>query len=261
MQYLATGGSKAVRKEGGTFDFTIPVPPSEGMRFVMAVIFFGRTGNWGDHRLAANTELIPVLSETAAGELMRLEPVRLQAPSDFSEGHPRPATGPRVLTGLVFLVALLAGLGLARPINTSCGTPSEGTRRWRMLLVLMGLACLWEVFGLESWLGEQARRVARSEDWYYPRAALQKVVISLAIAAMMLLLLLMRRAHPSRRLLLVSFVVYVAIALVNLVSLHAIDRVADLAWHGLTFVQGLKLACAALVLYGVRRATTSPDFD
>lgn len=257
MQYLATGGSKAVGKEGGTFDFTIPVPPREGMRFVMGVIYFGRTGNWGDHKLAANTELIPVISDTPAGGLTRLEPVRLQAPSELSEGHPHPAAGPRVLTGLVFLVALVAGWGLARPINNSCRAPSDGSRWSRMLLVLLGLACLWEVFGLESWLGEQARQVARSEDWYYPRGVLQKAAISLAVAAMMLLLLQIRRAHPSRRLLLVSFAVYVAIALVNLVSLHAIDRAADLAWHGLTLVQGLKLVCAALVLYGVRKAAPS----
>ena len=259
MQYLATGGSKAVGKEGGTFDFTIPVPPREGMRFVMGVIYFGRTGDWGDHTLAANTELVPVVSDTAASDLMRLEPVRLQAPSDLSEGHFRPAAGPRVLTGLVFLVALMAGWGLVRPIYTSRGAPSDGTPWSRVLLALLGLACLWEVIGLETRLGEQARRVARSEDWYYPRAVLQKIVISLAVAAMMLLLLLIRRAHPSRRLLLVSLTVYAAIALVNLVSLHAIDRLAYLAWHGLTLGQGLKLVCAAFVLYGVRRAAASPQ--
>ena len=57
MRYLASGGSKAVGKEGGTLDFEILVPPKEGMRFVMWVIYFGPTGSWGDHKLVANTEI------------------------------------------------------------------------------------------------------------------------------------------------------------------------------------------------------------
>jgi hypothetical protein len=258
LQYLASGGSRAVGKEGGIFEFTIPVSPREGMRFIMGVIYFSPTGGWRDHKLAANTELIPVVSQRVAGEAARLTLVRLQPSSDLSEGHPPPVAGPRLLTGLVFLVALAAGYRGTQLSIPSRGTLGPGTGWWRLLLVLLGLACLWEVCGLEALLGEQARRVARAEDLYYPRAVIQKVAISAALASTMLLLVLVRRAHPSRRLLLVSFTVYAAIALVNLVSLHAVDRVAGLAWHGLTFLQGLKLVCAALVLYGVWTSAANP---
>src|SRR5208283_2172486 len=72
MRYLATGVPKAVGKEGGTLDFEIAVPPKEGMRFVMGVIYFGRTGSWGDHKQAAITELVPVVSEPAKPEETRL---------------------------------------------------------------------------------------------------------------------------------------------------------------------------------------------
>jgi hypothetical protein len=65
---------------------------------------------------------------------------------------------------------------------------------------------------------------------------------------------LIRRARISCRLLVISFAVYLVISAVNLVSLHVIDKVADLAWHGLTLVQALKLGCAAMVLQGVHRA-------
>jgi len=52
---------------------------------------------------------------------------------------------------------------------------------------------------------------------------------------------------------LISFVLYPAIAAVNVVSLHVIDRVADLSWHGVSLVQALKLGCAAMTLQGVRK--------
>jgi hypothetical protein len=75
MRYLASGGSKAVGKEGGTLDFEIVDPPKEGMRFVMGVLFFSRTGSWSDHKLAANTELIPVVSDPTAPKQTRIEPL------------------------------------------------------------------------------------------------------------------------------------------------------------------------------------------
>jgi hypothetical protein len=122
-----------------------------------------------------------------------------------------------------------------------------------VLVVLLALACLWELFGLESWLGNQVRSMARARDFYYPRAVLQKVVISVAVAATVLLLPFVRRVRSSRRLVLVSFALYLAISAANLVSLHAIDKVADLSWHGVSLVQALKLGCAAMTLLGVRR--------
>jgi len=321
MGYLATGGAKSVGKGGGTFDFEIMVPPGkEGLRFVMGVIYLGRTGNWGDHKLAVSTELIPVVGDTAAPKETRLEPLRLQLPGGGSQGHSRPAAIPRLLTCLLFLAAMIAAWGASQSTKAPNGgpslrtpdptawigvdqgnnvipltpspsmnlgstdgtlSPSEGervpfragegksagslcfreagclglgTRWWQVLVVVFALACLWELFGLESWLGARARAMARAEDLYYPRAVLQKVVISMAVAGTFLLLLFIRRARNSRRLLLISLTVYFAISAVNLVSLHTIDKVADLSWHGLTLVQALKLGCAAVILEGLRRA-------
>ena len=253
MRYLASGGPKAVGKEGGTLDFEILVPPKEGMRFVMGVIFFGPTGSWGDHKLAANTELIPVVSDPAAPKQTRLEPLRLQPSGDASPSHPPPAYAPRLLTGLLFLAAMMAAWAAGPSAKAPDGRPGPETRWWQALVVLLALACLWELFGLESWLGERARAMARAEDLYYPRAVLQKVVISVAVAATVLFLPFIRRARSSHRLVLVSFALYLAISAVNLVSLHAIDKVADLSWHGVSLVQALKLACAAMTLLGVRR--------
>jgi hypothetical protein len=253
MRYLASGGPKAVGKDGGTVDFDIPVPPREGMRFVMGVIYIGPRGSWSDHKLAANTELIPVVSDPAAPKQTRLEPLRLQPSADASSSHPPPAYAPRFLTGLLFLTAMMAAWAAGSSANAPNGSPAPKTRRWQTLVVLLALACLWELFGLESWLGNRARAMARAEDFYYPRAVLQKVVVSVAVAATVLFLPFIRRARRSHRLVLVSFALYLAISAVNLVSLHAIDKLADLSWHGVSLVQALKLACAALTLEGVRR--------
>jgi hypothetical protein len=253
MRYLASGGSKAVGKEGGTVNFEIPVPPKEGMRFVMGVVFISRTGSWGDHKLAANTDLITVVRDPTAPKETRLEPLRLQPPGDASPSHPPPVYAPRFLTGLLFLAALVAAWAAGPSAKEPDRRPGPATLWWQALIVLLALACLWELFGLESWLGERARAMARAQDFYYPRAVLQKVVISAAVAATVLTVPLIGRARSSRRLLLVSFGVYLAISLVNLVSFHVIDKLADLSWHGVSLVQALKLACAAMTLLGVRK--------
>ena len=158
-----------------------------------------------------------------------------------------------MLTGVLFLVAMMAAWGAGQSSRAHDGRPGPETRWWQALVVLLALACLWELFGLESWLGNRARAIARAGDFYYPRALLQKVVISVAVAATVLLLPFIRRVRSPHRLVLVSFALYLAISAVNLVSLHAIDKLADLSWHGVSLVQALKLACAAMTLQGVRR--------
>jgi len=258
MQYLTTGGPKAVGKEGGTFDFEIMVAHREGLRFVMGVIYVSRSGDWSGHKLAASTTLIPAVSDTAAPQETRLEPLGLQPLGDLGPGHPRPAALPRLLTGLLFLAAMMTAWGAGQLASGANGGAGPGARWWQVLVVLLALACLTELLGLESWVGTRARALARTGDFYYPRAVFQKVVISMATAATLLSLLFIRRAPKCRRLLIASFALYLAISIVNLMSLHAIDKVADLSWYGLSLVQALKLACAAMTWQGVRKAR-GPD--
>ena len=58
--YLATGGNRAVDKEGGSFDFEIMVSSRPGLRFVTGILYLSRTGSWNDSTLVAATEVIPV---------------------------------------------------------------------------------------------------------------------------------------------------------------------------------------------------------
>jgi hypothetical protein len=173
---------------------------------------------------------------------------------DVTTRHARPPALPRWVTALLFLAAAVAAWGAGPSAEGSNWGSGHGRRWWQMLAVLLALACLWELSGLETWLGAQARALARAEDFYYPRALFQKFVVSVAIVAAISFLLFIRRTCSSRRLLLASFALYLAISLVNLVSWHVIDKVADLSWHGLTLAQALKLGCAAVALAGAQKA-------
>jgi hypothetical protein len=196
--------------------------------------------------LVAATEVIPVSGNAADRVETRLESLRLQPPGDATTALPRRAATPRWLTALLFLIAAVAAWSGGPSAQGSSAGRRQGNHGWQVLAVAMALACLWEGFGLESWLGAQARAMARAEDFYYPRAVFQKVVISVTIAATILFFLFIRRVSNPARLLLAPFALYLAISGVNLVSWHPIDTVADLSWRGLTLVQALKLGCAAL---------------
>ena len=254
MSYLASGGSKAVGKEGGTLDFDIAVPPKEGMRFVMGVIYFGRTGSWDDHKLSATTELIPVVSGQATPEEARLEPLRTAAArASHRQAIHAPAYGPRLLTSLLFLAAMMAAwvhrlADQSARWQAKSGNPmAAGAGRFAGFGVLVGTVRAGELAG-RSGAGNGAREgsllsadgASEGRDQYGGRGERS-------------LLPFIRRARSSHRLVLVSFALYLAISVVNLVSLHAIDKVADLSWHGVSLVQALKLGCAVMTLEGVRR--------
>lgn len=202
--------------------------------------------------LAANTELIPVVSEPAGATQPRLEPLRLQTTSGTSSGHSSASNLPRWLTGLLLLIAVIGGWEARRSRKAPEGRPETEDRLGLALVVVLAMACAWELLGLEVWLGERARALARVGDFYYPRALVQKVVISMAVAAAVVVFPLIRRARKSDRLVVVAVGLYVVISAVNLVSLHAIDRVAELSWHGMSLVQAMKLGCAAMAVQGMR---------
>jgi hypothetical protein len=110
---------------------------------------------------------------------------------------------------------------------------------------------VWELLGLESWLGDRARTIARSEDWYYPRMIFQKAVISVAMVLTAVFVIFLCRTSGSRRVALIGVGLYSGISVINLVSFHAIDQIAEISWHGVMFVQALKLCCAVLILIGL----------
>jgi hypothetical protein len=166
----------------------------------------------------------------------------------------RPTRFPRWLTGLFLLAA--SGLAWMTSRSISVSLPASRLERswWLGLTVAFALAGTWELCGLENWVGAEARTLARAEDVYYPRALFQKAVISLTFAATVVCLGRIWRKRKSYQPALWFFGLYLAISIVNLLSLHSIDNYAGLSWHGITLIGAFKLLCAAATLLSVFRA-------
>ena len=250
--FLAAGDSKAAVKSGGTFDFRIPVPARENLRFVNGIIYLSPDGQWSHHTFVATTDLIPItLTRADQAPVLVRWPLR-QLAEDFDRINP---TKSPVLRWAVGLAWLLAAAVLVRRLQRARNVPAPGTMisRWGLLLAAgFALAGVWELAGLENLLGHQARSLARAEDLYYPRAIFQKLVIAVTIAAALVGLALAWRKCVARPWLL-GLGLYLTVTLVNLLSLHVVDQFAGRAWHGVVFVDAIKLLCAVTALVSLLR--------
>lgn len=251
--YLASGGAKRVGKEGGSFDFEIRVQATNGLRFVNGIIYLSPTGDWNDRTFAAATGLIPVTSgqNSSASKLVRL-PVQLL--EDNAQGKIQATTIPRLMIGFLLLASAVVAWVNCRFVASSLERSDEKHRRWQVVAAALTLACIWELFGLENWVGNHARALAHAGDVYYSRAVFQKALISATLAATFVFLCFLWRKRGAYQLLLVFFGLYLAISAVNLLSFHSIDKYADLSWHGVTLIEALKFVCAAVILKGVWQA-------
>jgi hypothetical protein len=251
--YLASGGAKPVGRQGGSFDFEIKVRATNGLHFVHGIIFLSPTGEWSNHTFAATTDLIPVTSspDGRKAELVRL-PVRLL--EDHARDNVRPTAIPSLLTALLLLASSLVAWVICGSVASQPERSNRRLRRWQVLAAALALASVWEMFGLENWVWVHVRVLARAADVYYSRAVFQKATISVTIAATFVFLGILWRKQRSYQVLLVFFGLYLAIAVVDLLSLHSIDKIAGLSWLGVTLVESLKLVCAAATLKGVWQA-------
>ena len=252
--YLASGGVKPVGTKGGSFDFEIMVRATQGLRFVNGIIFLSTTGNWSNHTFVAATDLIPVASNRKSGAptFVRL-PIHELVESPGPD-RARASNVPRVLTGLLLLAASAVAWMVLRSIPKRTEAASWGSRWWVAVTVTLSLACIWELFGLERWVGSEARTLARAEDVYYPRAWFQKGVISITVAATLVFLGVVWRKRTSYQALFLFLGLYLALSIVNLLSFHSIDEYTGLSWHGVTLIEAMKCVCAAATLRGVLQA-------
>lgn len=255
--YLSTGGARQAGVNGGAWDYVIQVPPRPGLRFVRAVIYLSRTGDWNTHSLVAGSEVIEVLTNSPSDSQAQVLPLRMTNERPPPEPYGAISAAPRFLTGLLFLVA--AALSWRRFQSEPGDEESNGSgaRLWLTAAASFTVAAIWELAGVESRVDSLVRKLAHQEDWYYLRGVVQKVAISFIAALVLLVLARVFRAKGPRRLAAVFFLSYVALSAINLVSLHSIDQIANYAWHGVSLIQGLKLGCAvalSLLLFAARDA-------
>jgi len=251
--YLASDGAKPVGRQGGSFDFEIMVRPTNDLHFVHGIIYLSPDGDWNNHTFAATTDLIPVTSGVngKATKLVRL-PVRpLEA---HARDTVRRTAIPRLITAMLFLVSSVIAWVICGSVAGESGRSNRRLRRWQVLAAALTLACIWELFGLENWVWIHVRALARAGDVYYSRAVFQKTIISVTIAATFVGLCVLWRKRRAHQFVVVFFGLYLAISVVNLLSLHAIDKYAGLSWLGVSLVEALKIVCAAATLKGVWQA-------
>jgi hypothetical protein len=246
--FLSKGGVKSVGLQGGSFDFFIPVIPKDGIRFVRAVVFLSPNGSWQDHKLAASTELIPVNSFAPQNKIFLMETLKVKPSTVFiKKTHPHPRVFPRILTAFLFFCAAIR---LLQGQYSTRGKFKHGTT----LTIALLMACLWELFDLETVLADKVRALAKAQDLYHSREVLQKAIVSMVTAATSGFFIWILMFRQSCKFLLICLACYMGLDLVNLVSLHMIDSIAMLSWQGFTFIQLLKMICAILILIGVHRA-------
>lgn len=250
--FLAAGDAKAAVHSGGTFDFRIPVPARDHLRFVNGIIYLSPDGQWSNHTFVATTDLIPItLTRDGQAPVLVQWPLR-QLAEDFARIAPSRSPLLRWAIGLSWL---LAAAVLFRRLRQARHFPAQVTMlpRWGLVLAVgFVLAGVWELAGLENLLGNQARSLARAEDLYYPRAIFQKLVIAVTVAAAVVGLGAAWRKCVARPWLL-AFGLYLTATLVNLLSLHAVDQLAGRSWHGVAFIDAIKLLCAVTAMLSLLR--------
>lgn len=250
--YLISGGTVSVGSEGGSFDFNIKVPPKNGLNYVWAVIFLSPNGSWLNHTLLARTDLIPVKVTNGQSELI---PVKVFGTEEVKKTSlkQKPHWLPQLVTALLFFGA--GGLWhKSKPPSAGSIHPEITPRLWGILSLALLCAGLWELFGLEIVLGHKARTLAKALEFYGSRYSFQKIVVSVVAAGSTLFLVWMIKFRPVYPFWMSCFGIYLGIAFVNLLSLHALDAIAGLSWQGVTFVQALKLGFAGIITFGMFRS-------
>lgn len=240
--FLAAGAGQPVTEAGGIFTFQIPVPPQPGLRFVTIVIYLSPDGNWNNHTFVATTRLIPIQITPPAGPTDLVTWPVFPLEENAPPRNPPGSSLPRYFTGIFWLIGALLFWNF-QPLPP----------RWRRIgFGCLVLAALWELAGLEKSLGFLARNFARAEDVYYSRLIFQRAFISVVMASG-IVLLFRARHQPLARGPFVCFGVYLMLAAINLVSLHAFDQVASQTWLGVTLVDLAKLLLASAALVGLFR--------
>ncbi len=245
--YLSTGGSRKVDPSGGTYEFVLPVPPRPALRYVQVVLYLSPDGNWNTRTRAANSDFMEVT--TNANEATDAQLIPLQMTEGTSSSIPPPAAKwPHLLTGSIFVLA--AALAWWRD-RSNFGFGMKAAReavRWRIPASTLILAAIWELTAMQARIDGLLREYAHQQDIYYLRGAVQKLAISLVLTAAVWLLWQTRKVPAGQRFFFAVFSLYVTLAAVDLISIHAIDQVLERSWQGITLSQAIGMVCAILLL-------------
>lgn len=163
----------------------------------------------------------------------------------------------RTTVRIVLFVLLLCGGGLSLLLSTRRGTGDGAARRkgpWLAFGVILLLASVVELFLVDEMITEWGRRMALQSNLYFVRRPFQMLLISVVAAAgactflFSLFTAFKRRSVSHARLAGLGIMLYLAVSFVEMLSFHYVDRWKDRLVLGVSAIDLLKGAFAALVL-------------
>lgn len=232
------------------YTFSVRVPDKGELAYVEPIIFAAPDGSWEHRSIAVRLPLIPVTKKTPLAAAPPLSQTRAYPLGDRRVSVRRESRGFRALAAILFAICAAGALGL----TVKRGEPKDRHRAFALAFACLA-ACVWEIMLPEASISSFLRRFARYEGLYRmrrgPQLLIDIIVIGLGVFGGVALI---ARARARRRtasgFAWLGLYAYACIALLRIVSEHYIDAFMclDLPVLGLQLGQGVRLACAALVL-------------
>lgn len=237
------------------YEFTIPVTPVPGLRFVSGLVFLSPTGLWEDRTAVAVTGYYQPL--TTPTDTNGVPWPRRTTHAHFPrspEFYPPPSRTARTLTAALFMAAA-ASMALVlvttrrHRSRSASGEPAGGV----VLLIVIQLACgAWEQLEIGERLANRVREAMQVHGVYKERHTAQQPLTGLALAAgsACMWALLRSRMPGTLRTTAAGCAAYGAIAVLSAISLHAVDVLSLVRLGPFPAVQALELGAAATALLG-----------
>jgi len=268
--YLASSGTPQPAVAGRTYTFAFTVPEHEDSAFAFALIYLSPTGRWPDGTRAATTPYVPLAREgdqRPAPGLRRTPVYRYPTAAETARAQarpPRPRGRPSVWVHPVLGLLLAAGaLAAAKAAMRSGPGATVEQTAWLGLTVLFAAAAIIELSGMAGHVAAWGRQLAEERGVYEIRKPFQEALTAATAAASLGLFLLfiraVRRPGPHRCLWWagIGLAAYLAVSFVSALSFHAVDAARGLVWHGVSPVDAVRGAGAAVALAAALRAARS----
>lgn len=249
LRVVAAGQTQAISGGQRTFRFPLVLRERPDVARVHAVIYLSRSEQWSDAFRVASSDSIDVIRGTPSAADIVLRPLMVH---DQKEDPAIEVANPPLLRATIVALWLGAGGVAAAASRRSAPATAAG-----LFIVLCVVLAAWEALAAGTWIADQARPLARTAGLYEERRTVQQVT-TVALAGVFGLLAavgLRRSRRQFSGLALAGMALYAVVSLVDMLSLHEVDRLlaTKIGVWPLAGVLRLTGACAA-VAGAARRA-------
>jgi len=263
--YLASSGPPRPAVAGTTYSFVFTVPERADTAYAFAIIYLSPTGRWRDGTRAVSTMYVPMVREGGTAATTGLRRTRVYRYPTAAESEKiraraaRPRGRPSVwihpaLGALLLAAALAAAKAGGRSKAAALPGGAEERTVWLVFAGLLAVAAAVEISGIAGHVAAWGRRLAEQQGVYELRRPFQKAVMAATAAASLGLFILFMRAtrRPGAHRYLwwagIGLAAYLAVSFVGVLSFHAVDVARGIVWHGMSPVDAVRGAGAAVTL-------------